>query len=194
MQLTCSAEQPNTSRACLRNILCNETALWGKDQEVKGFATFDDSTVDHAHLCPWEWRKFIPRSGARGNDSQGAESANNVTRTAFNTVHLLPKNLICEHGGGKLASCPWRHLTSLRPCSPVNRSSCGQDCPATRWAYKRGLPHNTDFSCCDLYEKIKSNKDFVKKVYSLQKNMIGKMCKFTNVWTLSGFLVNYIIF
>jgi len=66
IQLTCSAEQLNTSRACLRNILCNETALWGKDQEVKGFATFNDSTVDHAHLCPWEWRKFIPRSGARG--------------------------------------------------------------------------------------------------------------------------------
>ena len=128
MQLTCSAEQLNTSRACQRNILCNETALWGKDQEVKGLATFNDSTVDQAHLCPWEWRKFIPLSAARGNDSPGAESLwgpritaesaespNNVTRTAFITVHLPPKNLVCDHGGGKLASCPWWHLTSLRP-------------------------------------------------------------------------------
>ena len=137
----CCKEVPTT----LRNILCNETALWGKD--VKGLATFDDSSVDHAHLCPWEWRKFAPRSGARGNDSpgaeslwgrritaEGAESPNNVTRTVLNTVHLLPKNFICEHGGGKLVSCPWRHLTSLRPCSPVNRSSCAQNCPAPRWA------------------------------------------------------------
>ena len=137
----CCKEVPTT----LRNILCNETALWGKD--VKGLATFDDSSVDHAHLCPWEWRKFAPRSGARGNDSpgaeslwgrritaEGAESPNNVTRTVLNTVHLLPKNFICEHGGGKLVSCPWRHLTSLRPCSPVNRSSCAQNYPAPRWA------------------------------------------------------------
>jgi len=27
MQLTCSAGEPNTSRACLLNILCNETPL-----------------------------------------------------------------------------------------------------------------------------------------------------------------------
>jgi len=46
---------------------------------------------------------------------------------------------------------------------------------------KRGLPRNTDFSCCDLYERIKANKDFVKKVHSAQTNMIGQMCKFTNV-------------
>jgi len=150
MQLACSAEQLNTSHACLRNILSNETALWGKDQEMKALATFNDSTVGHAHLCQWEWRKFILRSGARGgkgNDSpgaeslwgrritaEGAESPNNVTRTVFNTVHLLPKNLICEHGDDKLVSWPWRHLTSLRPCSPVNRSSCARNCPTRRWA------------------------------------------------------------
>jgi len=32
-----------------------------------------------------------------------------------NIVHLLSKNLRFEHGGAKLASCPGRHLTSLRP-------------------------------------------------------------------------------
>jgi len=156
--------------------------------------------------------KFIPRSGARGDKrerspgaeslwgrritAEGAGSLNNVTRTAVNRVHLLPKNLICGHGGGKLASCPWRHLTSLRPCSPVN--TVGPVAPKIVWPRdglnKWGVPHNTDFSCCDLYEKIKSNQDFVKKVYSLQKNMIGQMCKSAIVWTLSGFLVKYIIF
>jgi len=45
----------------------------------------------------------------------GAESPNNVTSTFFNTVHFLPKDLRFEPGGAKLASCPGRHLTSLRP-------------------------------------------------------------------------------
>ena len=41
---------------------------------------------------------------------------NNVTRTFFNTVHLLPEDLRFKNGGAKLVSCPGRHLTSLRPC------------------------------------------------------------------------------
>jgi len=44
------------------------------------------------------------------------KSPNNVTSTFFNTTHLLPKDLCFEHGGAKLASCPWRHLASLHPC------------------------------------------------------------------------------
>jgi len=40
---------------------------------------------------------------------------NNGTGTSFNTVHLLPKDLILELWGAKLASCPGRYLTSLRP-------------------------------------------------------------------------------
>jgi len=43
------------------------------------------------------------------------KSHSNVTITVFNTAHMLPKNLRFEHGGAKLASCPGRHLTSLRP-------------------------------------------------------------------------------
>jgi len=35
---------------------------------------------------------------------------NNVTRTFFNTVHLLPEDLRFENGGAKLVSCPGRHL------------------------------------------------------------------------------------
>jgi len=72
---TCSqgaaAEQLNISRDCLRNILCNETALRseallllleGRDRKrqphgmtrkcKKGLETFSDSTVGRAHLCP----------------------------------------------------------------------------------------------------------------------------------------------
>jgi len=42
------------------------------------------------------------------------KSPNNVTSTLFSTVDLLPNDLTFEHGGAKLASCPGRHLTSLR--------------------------------------------------------------------------------
>jgi len=41
----------------------------------------------------------------------GAKTPNNVTSSFFNTVHLLPENLIFEHGGARLASYPGRHLT-----------------------------------------------------------------------------------
>jgi len=67
--------------------------------------------------------------GARGHSSRAAnhyggaewlrgapESPNKVRNTLFNTAHLLPKDLRFKHGGAKLASCPRRHLTSLRPC------------------------------------------------------------------------------
>jgi len=44
-----------------------------------------------------------------------SDSAILITNTFFNTANLLPKDLRFEHGGAKLASCPGRHLTSLRP-------------------------------------------------------------------------------
>jgi len=43
------------------------------------------------------------------------KNLNNVTRTFFHTVHLLPEDLRFENGSAKLASCPGYHLTSLRP-------------------------------------------------------------------------------
>jgi len=43
------------------------------------------------------------------------KNPNNVTRTFFNAVHFLPEVLRFENGGAKLASCPGRNLTSLRP-------------------------------------------------------------------------------
>jgi len=46
---------------------------------------------------------------------------NNVTRSFVNTVNLLPKYFRFKHGGDKLASCPRRHLTSLRPCSALSQ-------------------------------------------------------------------------
>jgi len=43
------------------------------------------------------------------------KSTNNVTSAFFNAVLLLAKDFRLQHGGAKLASCPWRRLTSLRP-------------------------------------------------------------------------------
>jgi len=40
---------------------------------------------------------------------------NNFTSTFFNAVNFLAKDLTFEHGSAKLASCPGRRLTSLRP-------------------------------------------------------------------------------
>jgi len=54
------------------------------------------------------------------------ESPNNGTSTFFNTVHLLPNNLRFEHEGAKLASCPGRNLTCLRPSVKHIRSNIRQ--------------------------------------------------------------------
>jgi len=50
---------------------------------------------------------------------------------------------------------------------------------------------NTDFFWCDLCEKIKPSKHFLKKV-CLRKSTIRRMRKFTNAWTLFSFLVKFI--
>jgi len=54
----------------------------------------------------------VPRSP---NHCDGAEKSQNVTSTSFSTVNLRPKELRFEQVGATLASCPGRHLTSLRP-------------------------------------------------------------------------------
>ena len=59
-----------------------------------------------------------PTMGAP-NHCGGDENPNNVTNTFLNTVNLLPKEFMFEHGGAKLASCPGRHLTSLSPLHQV---------------------------------------------------------------------------
>jgi len=38
------------------------------------------------------------------------KNPDNFTRTFFNTIHFLPKDLRFEYGGAKLASCPGHHL------------------------------------------------------------------------------------
>jgi len=55
------------------------------------------------------------------------KSPNNVTSTCFNIENLLPKDIRFEHGGAKLASCPVRHLASLRLW--------------VWWSYKNLLPY-----------------------------------------------------
>jgi len=59
------------------------------------------------HCGAAEWVRGAPKS------------PNNVTSIFFNTVHVLLKDLSFEHGGAKFASCPGRHLASLRPCPMV---------------------------------------------------------------------------
>jgi len=48
------------------------------------------------------------------------KSLNNATCTSFSTVNLLAKDLRFKQGGAKLASCPGRHLTLLRPWELVS--------------------------------------------------------------------------
>jgi len=65
----------------------------------------------------------VTSKGQGGHNSPGAESLReapkspeNVMSSFFNTVNLIAKELKFEHGGTKLASCPGRHVTSLRHC------------------------------------------------------------------------------
>jgi len=69
----------------------------------------EGGTIPGCHNSPGDKSLWGRRMTARG-----AESPNNVRSNFFNTVHLLPKDLRFKHGGAKFASCPGRHLTSLR--------------------------------------------------------------------------------
>jgi len=53
--------------------------------------------------------------GAR-NDCGGRKKSQQCHKYLLKYSTLLPKDLRFEHRGAKLASCPGRHLTSLRPC------------------------------------------------------------------------------
>jgi len=84
---------------------------------TRGHASFDNEIFSRPH-------QMRNDRGATGTQFPGRripmgtpKSPNNVTSTFFNTVHLVPKDLRFEHGGVKLASCPGRHLISLRPWS-----------------------------------------------------------------------------
>ena len=82
------------------------------------------SGVTRGHSYPVAeslWGRRIVAGGAKWL-REAPESPNNVTCTFFNAVNLLPKDLRFERGGAKLVSCPWCHLTSLRPCMACERS------------------------------------------------------------------------
>jgi len=67
-----------------------------------------------ARLTSLLWPRVHNSPGAESL-RRASKSSNNVTITFFNRVHLLPKALMFEHGGAKLASCLGRHLTFLCP-------------------------------------------------------------------------------
>jgi len=71
--------------------------------------------------------------------SRAPKCPQNVTSTFFYTVHLLPKKLRSEHGGGRLASCPRRHLTSL--------------CP---WLQLQQMIHTSYLSCSIIASSLRS--------------------------------------
>ena len=104
-----------------------------------------------------ESRTALQRRNERGKGVQfpgrritagGAENPNSITSVFFNVVHLLPKYLRFEHGGTKVASCPGRHLTSLRLC-------CTGSMPETR------------FWLCKLPESWVSYKFSIAFLFSL---------------------------
>ena len=76
------------------------------------------------HNSPGDESLWWPRitAGSAEWPRRALKSPNNVTSTFFDTVHWLPEDLRFEHGGAKLASCPGRRLTSLRPCVHVSAS------------------------------------------------------------------------
>ena len=61
--------------------------------------------------------------GAPNHCGAAPKSPKNIASTFFNAVNLLPKELRFKYGGAKLASCPGRHLTSLRPRSRINQTT-----------------------------------------------------------------------
>jgi len=105
----------------------------------------------------------LPRGvtrGAKGSPfpgrriTMGAEKSQNFTSTFFNSA-FASEDLNFDHGGAKRASCPGRHLTSLRPWNYLTFLSridapttfqrrfetwlgCLQDCSRiieTKWSY-----------------------------------------------------------
>jgi len=93
---------------------------------------------DEKYLWNWKLHRWIlVRGVTRGAQFPGrwitmgrrstawcVKNPNNVASTFFTTIYLHPKDLRFEHGGTKLAFCPGRHLTLLRPLksAPILRS------------------------------------------------------------------------
>ena len=108
------AESPNnvTSRTVARKpSIAGFTFMQGAwqskiRQKLHWFVVF--------HISFWGAWSFV--SGAKAHHSTTV-ATRLVTSTFINTVHLPPKRLKFEYGGAKLASCPGRHLTSLRSCT-----------------------------------------------------------------------------
>ena len=94
------------------------------------FTPLDAASQHKRYACRGVTRGAIPRApghygGAKSlrgvpNGWGASQNPNNVASTFFNTRHLLLKDPTFEHGDAKLASCPGRHLTSLRPCMVRN--------------------------------------------------------------------------
>ena len=102
---------------------CTKVYLRGTKMLLKiGIILCGASDDLHYLFCVWICLQGRTRGRQRDTISGRRTTAvapkkiNNVTRSFFSTVHLLPKDLRFEHGGAEFASCPGSHLTSLRFC------------------------------------------------------------------------------
>jgi len=81
---------------------------------------------------PWALNHHV---GA--NHCRGAEKSQKCHKYFLqcSSLHLLPKDFRSEHGGVKLASCPGRHITSLRFCAYSQAKNWNQnDKPTEHWS------------------------------------------------------------
>ena len=107
----------------------------------------DTKSIEHKHTLSAQCRLIVTDQGRneRGKGVQfpsakslrrAPKSTNNVTSTPCNAVYFLPKDHRFEHRGAKLASCPGRYITLLRPCNSAGfRGTQGARAPT-----KRGPP------------------------------------------------------
>ena len=104
--LTKSSQQRKTARHCKTSMKCNIVSIgqWRNDGGARG-AQFSGRRIIMGRQITAVGAKCL--LGA-------SKIPNNFTSTFFRAVNFLPQDLRFEHGDAELASCPGRHLTSLR--------------------------------------------------------------------------------
>ena len=87
-------------------------SLWGDHWSLRGVPKSPNNVTS-------TFFKSLITAGVTNHCGGVPKCPNNVASTFLNTVYLLQKDLGFDNGDSKLASCPGRQLTSLRPCACV---------------------------------------------------------------------------
>jgi len=133
------AKKPEMLPVTFVGSLCKTHAVFcSKIADVHGIEVHDVRTLKFVYFQKiFRFLLHTTRDvtrGARGAQfpgcriTVGSQKSQQCHKQCFKTVRLLPKDLRFEHGGAKLASCPRRHLTSLRPCTSRLSSQNGEIC------------------------------------------------------------------